>query len=180
MSDRTRLLLRVAFSLVAASLIWWSTRAIYEPLLARIGDTILAATEKTSITRLTYKDGTASIHRGGLPKQQGGTLNLSYVTLNAVVLLTLLGSSAPGREEREWRRFLAASAAAIVAVFAVHVIALYVSAKALIMITEVSLGRREAGFAENFWFAAYQGYTVIGAHALAFAIWYGAIRTRRD
>lgn len=94
-----------------------------------------------------------------------GTVRFDLLTFNFIALCALFAATL--RLHR-----LARATAAVIALFFVHVLALLCTVEATALVSRVSRGEDVSAVAWNTWTALSQGYQVVGAYALVFALWW--------
>lgn len=167
-------LIRFVLAVVVAFALWWASRPLYDLLLTNATAAVLRSTERGAATDLHYRGGTVSVFRAGLRGENAGTIRPSYLTFNLILFLTLAFATA----RKPLPRWLLRFAIALVVICVIHLFAMWVAAKTMIAVTAAAQGRGEIGFSGNLLFGIYQGYSVIGGPAVAFAIWWLALRPR--
>lgn len=141
------------------------SRPVYEPMIVDASAPVLQYCVPDSATELTYSRGIATISFGG---RNAGTLKIPLLTFNAIILLTLAFASA----QRPFAMFAVRICGAILLLVLVHLAAVVTGAKAMITLTRLHALDVAATPSETAWVLAHNGYTFVGAYALAFAIWY--------
>jgi hypothetical protein len=61
----------------------------------------------------------------------------------------------------------------------VHIAATWTATRTMIAISAAQQERAAIGLTENVLFGLNQGYSVIGAHAIAFALWWALLRREK-
>jgi hypothetical protein len=163
----------VVLAAVVAFALWWASRPLYEPLLTNVTAVILRVTERSAATDLHYGEGVVTVFRAGLRDENAGTIRPSYLTFNLILFLTLAFATA----RRPLNRWLLRFGIALTVICAIHLLALWVAAKTMIVMTAAAQGRGEIALGDNILFGIYQGYSVIGGPAVAFAVWWLALRS---
>jgi hypothetical protein len=167
---------RLLVAFVIAMALWWIVSPIYDRLVTAATGGMLSVTETSAVTRLERSGDSIRIFRGGLRGENGGSLKMRYLTFNFIIFLTLAFAFV----SRPAKRFLGRLGLGALAMFVVHLVATWVAVKTIILMTASAQGRAEIGLTENILFVLYQGYSVVGAAAIAFALWWIVLRPASD
>jgi len=151
--------------------------APYERLLASSAETILRATERLPITRLSARGGEILIDRNDIaPGAPRPGLPAADLHFNLALLAALFAiDPRPGRTEN-----VVAFLGGCAVLFGVHVVALVFQVRS---VYATGLGDWSAAhygaFARNFWGGGFHFYQIAGRFAAPFAIWW-LLRRNRD
>jgi hypothetical protein len=161
-----RLLFRIAAGFAIGLAVWLALSPPYEKVVAAASETALRALERPAVTRLTARGGEILVDRADFPPAAPRPgLPAADLHFNLVILAALLAAFSPIRPGR--------AALALLALFAVHVLALCCQVESLYATRLGPWSEANYGtLARNFWATAFHAYQIAGRFAAPFAIWW--------
>jgi hypothetical protein len=161
-----RLLLRVALGFAAGLGLWLALSQAYEGAVAGAAEIVLRAAERPAVTRLAARGGEILVDRADFPPAAPRPgLPAADLHFNFVILASLFALSWPLRPGR--------TALGLLALFAVHVLALCCQVESLYATRLGPWSEANYGvIARNFWATAFHAYQIAGRFAAPFAIWW--------
>ena len=165
-----RIALNGAAGFAAAFALWLALSAPYARLLAPVTQTVIRLTERPEITSVVPSGTLLVDYRSDVPPDRGQlAIESREITFNFILLVTLFAAS---RRALSRRNLIGLSCASAV-LFFVHVGAAISFIKADYALNYGSWSAEHFGtISRSIWSRAPYFYSVVGVHALAFALWW--------